>query len=153
MGDRLGEVGLPLVLRGLQLAHRFSEPSARLGADAASAHVDVVRHRPYLRLCGEERLVICAAEPLGGFTFFGDAGQQPVQLGVGLGQLGERAQWVSGPAALCVGDGLDRHIPCGTEFIGVRGVALSQLIARGLDAVLKVGDGRWQGGDRAVDVC
>ena len=38
------------------------------------------------------------------------------------------------------------------ELVGVRGVALLQLIPVGLDAVLDIGDGRGQRGDRAVDV-
>ena len=130
MGDRLVEVALPLVLRGLQLPHRFGEPGARLGADAAAAHVDVVRHRPYPRLRGEQRLVECAAQPLRRLAFFGDAGQQAIQFGVGLGQLGECAQRVCGAGALRVGDGLDRGVPGGAELVGVRGVALRQLVAR-----------------------
>ena len=105
-----------------------------------------------LRLRSEERLIVGAAEPLGRLAFLGDAGQQPVQLGVGLGQLGERAQRICGAGALRVGDGPDRHIPGGAELVGLRDVAPSQLVCRGLDAVLNVGDRRREGGDRAVDI-
>ena len=152
MRDRLGQVGRPLVLRGLQLPHRLGEPGAGLRADAAAAGVDEVRHRPYPGLRGEQRLVERAAEPLGRLAFLGDAGQQPVQVGVGLGQPGEGAQRIGGAGALSVGDGLDRGVAGGAELVGVRGVALRQLIPGGLDAVLDVGDRRRQGGDRTVDV-
>ena len=124
--DRLVQVGSRFVLRGLQLPHGLGEPGARLGADAAAAHVDEVRHRSHPRLRGEQRLVEGATEPLGRLAFLGDARQQPVQIGVGLSQLGERAQWIRGAGALCVCDGLDRDVARGTEFGGVRGVALRQ---------------------------
>ena len=124
------EVAVPLVLRRLQLPHRLGEPGARLRADAAAADVDEVRHRAHPRLRGEQRLVERAAEPFGRLALFGDAGQQPVQLGVGLGQLGERAQRIGGAGALRVGDGLDRGVARSAELVGVRGVALRQLIRR-----------------------
>ena len=39
-------------------------------------------------LRGEQRLVERPAQPFGGLPLLGDAGQQPVQFGVGLGQIG-----------------------------------------------------------------
>ena len=118
--DRLVEVGRLRGLRGLQLAHRLGQPGARLRADAAAAGVDEVRHRAHPRLRGEQRLIVCAAEPFGGLALLGDAGEQPVEFGVGLGQLGERAQRIGRARALRVGDGLDRGVACGAELVGVR---------------------------------
>ena len=68
------------------------------------------------------------------------------------GQVGERAQRIGGAGALSVGDGFDRGVSRGAELVGVRGVTLRQLIPGRLDAVLDVGDGRRQRGDRAVDI-
>ena len=56
------------------------------------------------------------------------------------------------PALCASATALTAAVAGGTEFLGVRGVALRQLASRGLDAVLDVGDRRRQGGDRAVDV-
>jgi len=77
-------------------------------------------------LRGEQRLVECAAEPLGGLVFLGDAGQQPIQFGVGVRQLGERTQRICGAGALSIGHGLDRDVAGRAELIGVRRIALRQ---------------------------
>ena len=67
-------------------------------------------------------------QPLGGLAFLGDAGQQPVELGVGLRQLGEGAQRVGGAGALRVGDRLrpQRRGPRSSS-LRVGRVALRQL--------------------------
>ena len=100
MRDRLGQVGRPLVLRGLQLPHGLGEPGAGLGTDAAAAGVDEVRHPLHPRLGGEQRLVERAAEPFGRLALLGDAGQQPIQVGVGLGQPGEGAERIGAAVLL-----------------------------------------------------
>ncbi len=105
MRDRFVEVRRPLVLRGLKLADGFGEPGARFGSDAAAAGVDEVRDTPDPRLRGEQRLIERAAEPFGGLALLGDAGQQAVQVGVGLGQARERAQRIGCAVLLSVGDG------------------------------------------------
>ena len=52
------------------------------------------------RLRGEQRLIERAGQPFGRLAFLGDAGQQPVQVGVGLGQPGERAERVGAAGLL-----------------------------------------------------
>ena len=140
MGDRLGDVRLLLGLGRLQLAHRLVEPGAGLRPDAAAAGVDIVRHRPHPRLRGEQRLVVGPPEPLGGLPFLGDGGQQPVQVGVRLGQLGERPQRVGAAVALGGGHGPDRGVARGGQLVGLGQVALRQLRSGLVDPVLDVGD-------------
>ena len=81
-----------------------------------------------------------------------DAGQQPVEFGVGLGQLGERAQRIGAAAALRVRHRLHGRIPGRAEFRCVRDVALRELPGGLVDAGLDVGDRRRQTGHGAVDV-
>ena len=70
--DGLAQVGVALVLRRLQQAHRLGQPGPRLGADGTAAGVDVVRHPADPRLGVEQRLVERAAETLGRLTLLRD---------------------------------------------------------------------------------
>ena len=116
MRDRLVQVRRPLVLRGLELSDGFGEPGAGLGPDAAPAGVDEVRDAPDTRLRREQRLVERPTEPFGGLAFLGDAGQQAIQFGVGLGQSGERAERVRVAVLLGIGDGGRRLVTRRAEF-------------------------------------
>ena len=152
MRDGFGRVGLPLGLGRLELATGFREPGPRFRADAAAAGVDEIRHRLDPGLGGEQRLVERPGEAFGGFALLGHAGQQPIQVGVGLGQPGEGAQRIRGAVAVGVGDGLGRRVAGGAELRGLWGVRLLQLRGGRIDAGLDVGDRRRQRGDRAIDV-
>ena len=150
--DGFGHVAFAFGLGRLDLPLRLGEPGTRLGTDTAAARVDEVRHGLYPRLGGEQGLIERAGQALRRFAFLGHAGQQPVQVGVGLGQPGERAEWVGAAGLLRLGDGRHRGLSGRGQFGGLRRVGLLQLPARLVDAVLDVGDRRRQRGHRPVDV-
>ena len=85
-------------------------------------------------------------------TLLVDAGQKPVQFGVGLRESGERTERIVRAVGLGVVDGFDRGVARRIELIGLGRVGLPQLSGGRVDSVLDVGDRRGQPVDRMVDV-
>ncbi len=94
-------------------------------------------------------------ESFGGRLLLDDRGQQPIQFGAGLGQRGERSEWVRGAAGVCRIESPGRRIPGAGQIAQMGCLGFLRALQCGvgvLDSGLDVGDQRRQCRDRVPDV-